>query len=812
MSGVRGDKPSASLRVAVEHLSNIAIVDIAGPLDEQFEGVQLPAGIRAAAINVAGMTRMTSFGVRQWLRMIEGLSRSLGEIYLLGCPTFLVDQLNMVLNFGGTAQVLTVIGPYSCMSCGIESGELIDVLAGRSVLPKGGGLDRDCSRCGGKLELDETPESYFSFVAKYAATGIDPEIAAALAQRGLYTTVTGTGDKPPKIIKLVHGAVTYFRLRGRIGSMFRARPLLVGAEGEVVIDLAEIEDLDPGGVGEWTRMLKTLASMVPAVTLIDVPMSYLAKALDTLAVSPKIAIWSIRAPYTCKDCGRSSLESYEITRSARPSRHVCSTCGGESHVRVSSQTLAPLIAASAGVPTASAKLVKQRAEVLSRALTDANVAQAKDAASASLSADDTVLGKYKIVQRLTAGGMAEVFLAKQIGIGGFEKLVALKRIQRQLLENRHLAIGMFLNEAKIAGRLMHPNIVQVLDVGEVGGALYLAMEYVHGKDLRYITKHLAASRQLLPPGLVCFVIREVAQALHHAYWSTDMTGQRLSVVHRDVSPHNIIIGYDGSVKLLDFGVAISAVTESSQSMVVGKWQYMSPEHATNQYDHRSDLFSLGVVAYLLATGRMPFDGDTPKELIRRIRAGDCSPVADIAPGLPPALATLIDRMLLPDADQRPQRGQEVVLAIAEVVRSNALRTSAEELATFLSELLEESASMPQFVGDRVRVTGSLANVKLGAGSGATGRNDLEDSRSRSLSPSQPSARTTPSSFSAASIDQSISLPRGFAAVRRVDEQAAPTPPQPARLPRAPAPRRGWLLLILGLVLAAGIGGALYVVL
>src|SRR5262249_26662679 len=144
------------------------------------------------------------------------------------------------------------------------------------------------------------------------------------------------------------------------------------------------------------------------------------------------------------------------------------------------EALLPLRKASTTPPPPSAKVIAQRAEILSRALTDANVAQARESTPAVISADDTILGKYKIVQRLSAGGMAEVFLANQVGIGGFEKPVALKRIQHKLLETRHLAIELFLNEAKIAGRLTHPNIVQVLDVGEEQGALFLAMEYVHG--------------------------------------------------------------------------------------------------------------------------------------------------------------------------------------------------------------------------------------------------------------------------------------------------------------------------------------------
>src|SRR5262249_596402 len=154
-------------------------------------------------------------------------------------------------------------------------------------------------------------------------------------------------------------------------------------------------------------------------------------------------------------------------------------------------------------------------------------------------------------------------------------------------------------------------------------------------------KKLRASRATMPLGEACYIVREVAQALHHAYWSTDLAGHRLSVVHRDVSPHNIILGYDGTVKLLDFGVPISRVPEQAETMIVGKWLYMSPEHTANQQiDHRSDLFSLGVITYLLCTGTMPFSGSDPKEIVRKIRAGQYRPFAQAAPNIPEALADL----------------------------------------------------------------------------------------------------------------------------------------------------------------------------
>jgi serine/threonine-protein kinase len=322
---------------------------------------------------------------------------------------------------------------------------------------------------------------------------------------------------------------------------------------------------------------------------------------------------------------------------------------------------------------------------------DASVAQAGERATPAIGADDTILGKYKIVRRLSAGGMAEVFLAKQVGIGGFEKPVALKRIQRKLLDNRQQAVELFLNEAKIAGRLVHPNIVQVLDVGEVDGALYLAMEYVHGKDVNDMLKKLYNARLIMPMAQALHVVREVAQALHHAYWSSDMTGKRLSVVHRDVSPANIIVGFDGTVKLIDFGVAMSAVTDHQKKIVVGKWLYMAPEATSDQQlDHRSDLFSLGVVLYLLCTGYMPFTGRDPKEIVKKMRASQYKPLHEIV-SVPERLSVLVSRLLSPNPDDRPQRGNEVVSELTEIARQNGFESTTAQLSELVVQVFPEEA-------------------------------------------------------------------------------------------------------------------------
>ncbi len=694
---VPAERPKASIELVVA--GDPSLLRLSGLVDERFTGFGELGGAKTVVIDCSSITRMTSFGVRQWLKAMDALPKSISDLYLVGCPTFLVDQLNMVLNFGGAAKILTVIAPYTCPSCGSESGELIDVLAERANLVKGAVPERECPQCGERLEFDETPESYFAFTTKYAASMIQPAAARMLAEQGTYSSSAGVAEKPAKIIKLVHGLVTYFRVIGTIGPAFRARPFLVGAEGEVVIDLAEVERFDLSGQREWRRMLKSLASQVPAIVLVDVSERFLAAAGDTLTTARNIAVASVLVPYRCEECDRTSHESETLVSDwpRQFAERICTTCGGTTRGQLTAEALTPLRKASTKVAAASAKVIDHRDEILSRALTDANVARAGEPSAAGTASEDTILGKYKIVRRLSAGGMAEVFLAKQVGIGGFEKPVALKRIQRTLLETRRHAIELFLNEAKIAGRLTHPNIVQVLDVGEVGGALYIAMEYVRGRDLREVLKHLHAMGAEMPLGEACLIASEVAQALHHAYWSTDMTGKRLSVVHRDVSPQNIILGYDGTVKLLDFGVAMSSVTEHAGNMIAGKWAYMAPETTLEQpIDHRSDLFSLGVVLYLMCSGRMPFSG-SQAEIVKKIRSGRYQHLHEVAP-VPARLAQLVTRMLATDPDDRPQRGHEVVAELTEVARKHGIDKSGADIAQFLAKMLpEDDDAMPTIV-------------------------------------------------------------------------------------------------------------------
>jgi serine/threonine protein kinase len=225
----------------------------------------------------------------------------------------------------------------------------------------------------------------------------------------------------------------------------------------------------------------------------------------------------------------------------------------------------------------------------------------------------TKLGRYQIVKHLASGGMAEVLLARASGIEGFTRHVVIKRI-RPSQANDASFVQMFLNEARLAAQLHHHHIVQVHDIGQEGNEYFFAMEYVHGEDLRRLLTHLARHKQKLPFEHVVTIITAAATALHHAHEQLGPDRKPLCIVHRDVTPANILVGYDGSVKVADFGIAKAAArtAEVTQAGTLkGKASYMSPEQCTGSatLDRRSDVFALGIVLYELATTRRLFKAD-----------------------------------------------------------------------------------------------------------------------------------------------------------------------------------------------------------
>src|SRR6185312_12624189 len=256
------------------------------------------------------------------------------------------------------------------------------------------------------------------------------------------------------------------------------------------------------------------------------------------------------------------------------------------------------------------------------------------------------LGRYELLEILGRGGMAEVYKARLPGALGFDKMVAVKRILPEARSNKEY-VDMFVREARLCSRMMHPNLIQVFEFAETDGELFLAMELVEGSDLR---KVLTAHKQLgkaLPLEFATLLAIGVLRGLDGAHRLTDEKGRPLGVVHRDLSPANVLLSYEGAIKVADFGVAHQgARAEDDGSTIKGKLQYMAPEQLlTGDVDGRVDVFAAGCVLYEMLSGApvYPF-GQTP-EIIQRVARGAYTPVEQLVPGLEPDLAAIVRRAL-----------------------------------------------------------------------------------------------------------------------------------------------------------------------
>jgi len=258
------------------------------------------------------------------------------------------------------------------------------------------------------------------------------------------------------------------------------------------------------------------------------------------------------------------------------------------------------------------------------------------------------LGKYQLLRKLATGGMAEVFLAKTDGPMGFEKLLVIKRILPHLAEDPQF-VEMFLGEAKLAAQLNHPNLVQIFDFGRAEGSYFIAMEYIDGPNLRTLQVRARDLRRMVPFPIAARIVSWAAEGLAYAHDFQDLaTGQPLHLVHRDVSPDNILVGRSGTVKLVDFGIA-KATGQSHQTQagtVKGKVAYMAPEQLRGEpLDRRVDLYALGIVLYELCTGRMPFEADSDASMVRAVLYDRLVPAVERVPSLPRALHDILTRLL-----------------------------------------------------------------------------------------------------------------------------------------------------------------------
>jgi TonB family protein len=370
-------------------------------------------------------------------------------------------------------------------------------------------------------------------------------------------------------------------------------------------------------------------------------------------------------------------------------------------------------------------------------------------------------GQYEIIERIASGGMAELYKAKRTGVEGFQKIVAIKKILPHLADDEEF-ITMFADEAKLAAQLNHPNIIHIYDLGKIqAGGYFIAMEYVDGRDLRAIQKSGRELDAPLPVPLAVYIASKVASALDYAHRRRDAEGHDLHIVHRDVSPQNILISYEGDIKLCDFGIAKanSKASQTQSGALKGKLQYMSPEQAwAKPIDRRSDLFSLGVVLHELLTGDRLFRGDTDIQVLEKVRTAEVIPPSRMNPEVPKNLDGVLLRCLAKDPEERYANASDLLRDLDSVLYSYTPAPGSADVAIYLHRLQAEETAIAEA---RAREA-----AQAQAEQAQTAASGLDETARRRKSKAVPIRRTGPAPKAA--------------------EPPAPPPPPPSK-PARPAP-------------------------
>ena len=353
-------------------------------------------------------------------------------------------------------------------------------------------------------------------------------------------------------------------------------------------------------------------------------------------------------------------------------------------------------------------------------------------------------GSYYIpIERLALGGMAEVVLAVQRGLGGLERLVVLKRVLPHLREDPAFS-RMFLDEARLASHLRHPNIVDVLDVQRDGESFFIVMEYLSGEDLRHVLDKMFAGELAMPLPVAARIIADSAAGLHHAHTARDRRGVPLNLVHRDVAPGNLMVTFDGVSKLLDFGVAKAAILNShtEPGQIKGKFAYCSPEHVLQgDIDYRADIFSLGVIFYELITGQRLFGGGPPPAVLSAVLNKPIASPRDLNPEVPGALEQLAMKALERDPDNRLASASEFSEWLEEWLDELDIKPTELQVAEWMRDSLEEdwdrkqnleraalqherldpaTADLPNFMASELEISQGNDSYNFPSVSGTTG--------------------------------------------------------------------------------------------
>jgi serine/threonine-protein kinase len=391
-----------------------------------------------------------------------------------------------------------------------------------------------------------------------------------------------------------------------------------------------------------------------------------------------------------------------------------------------------------------------------------------------------LVGRYVVHDRIAAGGMATVHLGRLIGAAGFSRTVAIKRLHDTFTADPGF-VAMLLDEARLVAHIRHPNVVPTLDVVAEGTELLVVMEYVEGDSVSQLVRETEEKGERIPPAFAASIVAQALHGLHAAHEAKDRDGRPLGIVHRDVSPQNILVGVDGVARVLDFGIAKAAsrATTTEDGQLKGKAAYMAPEHlGRGSIDRRTDVFAASVVLWELLTGRRLFAADSPAEVMARVQSMPIDSPLAYAPDLPPELALVVLRGLERDPEGRFQTAEEMAVAIEEAIAMPRPKDLGAWVAKVAAETLAERAELAK------EVERSSHRLEAAAQADGSLREAIEAAERRRMTAELP----TDIGAAVAKRPPSVTPPPAFR------EEATPAPLRPAPPSRAP--------LVAGIAIAA----------
>jgi len=299
--------------------------------------------------------------------------------------------------------------------------------------------------------------------------------------------------------------------------------------------------------------------------------------------------------------------------------------------------------------------------------------------------------RYRVVEKLESGGMAEVFRAESEGLQGFRKQVAIKRVLPHLSEKKRF-IAMFLDEARVTAQLTHSNCVQVFDIGVGDNAYFIVMEYVDGANLKSIAESLKKQGKDFPVAAAAFIAQEICKGLSYAHELTDQNGMPLNMVHRDVSPPNVLVTKYGEVKIVDFGLAkaSSQLEKSEPGIIKGKFSYLSPEAAMGQeVDRRTDIFAVGIILWELLAGQRLFLGETDFQTVKKVQQAVVPPISQVNRKVPPELERIVNKSLAKDVTQRYGAARELAQDLVRFLFAYGQPIGTFDIATLVQGTMRD---------------------------------------------------------------------------------------------------------------------------